>query len=260
MSAHIATISARVGALVGLVLLLAGCGTATSSTPSPEAIATAESVSRDITIGAPYSTTPETEDAGRDTPIVLDGRVFGHGPTGVILAHMRPADQTAWFPFATMLAATGQFTVMTFDFRGFGDSTGEKEFDRIDTDLDAAYAYMRVTLGQSKVFLVGASMGGTASLVLAAREQVAGVVSISAQDQFLALDAASAVPAIAAPKLFVTSKNDVPADRSQMEFWDAAAEPKEQYVYDGAAHGTDLFAAPTGADLTRRLIAFLTSH
>ena len=246
--------------LLAALVLLAACGEAPSSTPSPEAIATAESVSRDVVINAPYSTTPEKEDDERDAPIALDGRIFGRGPTGVILAHMRPADQTSWFPFATMLAATGKFTVMTFDFRGYGDSTGEKEFDRIDTDLDAAYAYMRDTLGQSKIFLVGASMGGTAALVVATREHVAGVVTISAADEFLALDAVAAVPAISSPKLFITSKDDVPAERSQMKLWDAAQEPKEQHVYDGDAHGTALFAPPTGDDLTRRLIAFLLAH
>ena len=71
-------------------------------------------------------------------PVAFLARV----PTGVILAHMRPADQTAWYPFALKLAATGKFTVLTFDFRGFGDSGGEKDFDLLDADLAAAYAYM----------------------------------------------------------------------------------------------------------------------
>ena len=107
-----------------LLILVAGiaaaCGDAVTSEPSPEVVETAEAESRDVTIVAPASTTPESGDNGEE-PVTLDGRVFGHGETGVILAHMRPADQTSWYPFAQVLADTGDYTVMTFNFRGYGD-------------------------------------------------------------------------------------------------------------------------------------------
>lgn len=246
-------------ALTCLALALASCGDSINSVPSPEVVATAESVATDVSFPAPNSTTPQADDAN-DDPIVLDGRVFGRGPVGVILAHMRPADQTSWFSFATELAASGDFTVLTFDFRGYGKSTGDKQFDRIDTDLAAAIAYMRDVLRIDKVFLVGASMGGTAALVAAARVDVAGVVSISSPGQFPPLDAAETVGDIDGPKLFITAEDDVPAMRSQEEFWELAVEPKEQHIYDGDAHGTALFDTAHGPDLERRIVAFLTEN
>jgi alpha/beta superfamily hydrolase len=240
-----------------LAVFLAGCGDPRSSTPSPEAVATAEAVARTVTFDAQYSTTPERGDEEED-PIVLDARVFGDGPVGVILAHMRPADQSSWYPFATELARSGEFTVMTFDFRGYGESTGEKQFDRIDTDLQAAYEYMRDGLGRDRIFLVGASMGGTASLVVAAREEIEGVVSISSPGQFPPLDAVETVDRISAPKLFITAEDDVPAFRSQEAFWEAAREPKLQHIYGGDEHGTALFDGAHAADIKARLVAFLT--
>lgn len=247
--------------LVALPLLLAiACGETARSTPSPEAIETAQSVSRDVAIDAPFSTTPVADDSKRGEPVVLRGRLFGNGPTGVILAHMRPADQTAWFPYATELAALGGFTVMTFDFRGYGDSTGDKDFDHVDTDLTAAYDYMRGELGIQKIFLVGASMGGTASIIVAARRQVAGVISISSPSQFQTMDALAAVSSLDAPKLFVTSEKDVPAKRSLESLMAAAPEPKQQQIYDGNAHGTDLLISPSSADLRRRITAFVSSN
>ncbi len=243
--------------LFGAVTLTLACGDgSTVKKPPEQSIQTAESVSRASTIPAPFNTTPTNDDTD-DTPIALDARIFGSGPTGVILAHERPADQTSWFPFATKLAASGGFTVMTFDFRGYGDSTGDKAFDRLDTDLMAAYDYMRHTLGVSKIFLVGASTAGTASLVVAARVPVAGVISISSPAQFQTLDALDAVSQISAPKLFITSKDDVPAERSERDMLDAASEPKDAQVYDGDANGTDLFAGPHGAELEQRLLEFL---
>ncbi len=206
------------------------------------------------------SATPLPDDEDRTVPIVLDGRVFGDGSTGVILAHMRPADQTSWFPFATELAAVGDYTVLTFNFRGYGESSGDKEFDRVDVDLAAALSYMHRELGIEKVFLVGASVGGTAALVVASREDVAGVVSISSPGSYLQVDALSAVGLISAPKLFVTSRDDVPAARSEEEFWSAAKAPKEHQVFEGQAHGTDLFASPSAAAFEKLLIDFLASH
>jgi len=211
-------------------------------------------------IPAAYSTTPEPDDGDRDEPIVLSGRLFGRGQTGIILAHMRPADQTSWFQFATDVAATGGYTVLTFDFRGFGDSSGEKEFNRVDTDLEAAFKYMQDELGIRKVFLVGASMGGTASLLVAARKDVAGVVSISSPAVYLDIDALAVVSSIKAPKLFITSEDDVPAQRSQEQFWEQARDPKEQEIFEGDGHGTDLFGTPAGARLRARLLDFLTNH
>jgi pimeloyl-ACP methyl ester carboxylesterase len=256
--------AARIAAPILLVVAAAAtsCGETSPASPSPEAIATAEAVSRVIAIAAPYGPTPEGES---EPDVALDGRVFGSGPTGVILVHMRPSDQTSWFPFATELAATGEFTVLTFDFRGYGDSSGDKQFDRIEVDLDAAYRYMRDDLALAEIFLVGASMGGTASLVVASRERVAGVVSISSQAEFPPsgqsdvppLDAVEAVAKIRAPKLFITSEDDPPAARSQEELWIAAPPPKSQMVYEGSVHGTDLFQSEHAADFRARLFDFL---
>jgi pimeloyl-ACP methyl ester carboxylesterase len=246
-----------------LLILVAGiaaaCGDAVTSEPSPEVVETAEAESRDVTIVAPASTTPESGDNGEE-PVTLDGRVFGHGETGVILAHMRPADQTSWYPFAQVLADTGDYTVMTFNFRGYGDSTGDKQFDRIDTDLTAAYDYMKDELDMQRIFLVGASMGGTASLVVGARVPIEGVVSISSPEQFPPIDATTTVGEITAPKLFITSEDDIPAARSQEKFWELAQEPKQQHIYDGDAHGTALFDGPHGDDLRQRIIGFLQAN
>jgi pimeloyl-ACP methyl ester carboxylesterase len=256
--AHLITCVAALLALAGGV----ACGKSTKSAPPPEAIETAVSVSRDVSIEAPFSTTPIADPPDANAPIVLRGRVFGTGKTGVILAPMRLADQTAWFEYATALAQDRAYTVLTFDFRGFGMSTGDKEFEHVDTDLIAAYRYMRDSLGIKKIFVIGASTGGTAALVVAARPGIAlaGVVSISALSQFEAMDAIAAVPSISAPKLFLASDKDVPAKNSEEALWQAATGPKEQYTFDGDAHGTNIFDSPNAVDLAQRLTRFLKAH
>jgi len=53
--------------------------------------------------------------------VLLRGHLYGSGETGVILAHMYPADQSDWTDFAEILAAHG-YQGLTFDFRGFTES------------------------------------------------------------------------------------------------------------------------------------------
>lgn len=192
---------------------------------------------------------------------ILNGRLFGaQNDVLVILSHMRPSDQTAWFSFAQELADNG-YAALTFNFRGYGDSEGEKDFAKLDEDLSAAVRYMG-DRGKRQIFLVGASMGGTTSLVVAAQQDVAGVVAVSAPAQFEDQDALSAVPSVTVPKLFIASEEDAPA-LSFDELLEAAGEPKESETYTGKAHGTDLLQpdqSEHAAAVQERILQFLREH
>ena len=118
--------------------------------------------------------------------VTLEGRLFGDGSTGVVLSHMQPADQRSWFAFANRLADQG-YLVLTYDFRGYcpggegGCSQGELQIPAIWQDVLGAMDFIR-SQGATTVALVGASMGGTASLVAAGQEgtDVAVVITLSA--------------------------------------------------------------------------------
>ena len=77
--------------------------------------------------------------------VTLDGRLFGpdEGSAGVVLAHMFPSDQSAWFAFADRLGQRG-YRVLTFNFRGYcpggdaGCSQGEKSIPAIWQDVEGA--------------------------------------------------------------------------------------------------------------------------
>jgi hypothetical protein len=88
---------------------------------------------------------------------------------------------------------------------------------------------------------------------------VAGVVSISSPARFLMLDATGSVERISAPKLFIASEDDIPAARSQEEFWEIAPEPKEMHLLPGDAHGTDLFLGSDAAAVEQMILDFLRS-
>ncbi len=190
--------------------------------------------------------------------IGLNGHLFGKGEVGIVLAHMYPTDQTSWHGFARTLADKG-YKALTFDFRGYGESGGKKDISQIDKDVEAALAVINKQ-GVKKVFLVGASMGGTASLKVASRENVAGVVSISGPTEFRGLSTKAELSQIKAPKLFIVSRDEHPNAESSQEQYNKTPEPKEIKLLSGSAHGTFIFDTPQKEELEKAILEFLEKN
>jgi pimeloyl-ACP methyl ester carboxylesterase len=195
-----------------------------------------------------------------DDGVGLEGRLFGDGTAGVVLSHMRPADQTSWFRFASRLADAG-YLVLTYDFRGYcpggegGCSEGERDVGEMWRDVVAAVELVR-SEGATSVALVGASMGGTASLVAAAREdlEVRAVITLSAPISIegLVVDG-PLLSQISAGKLFIAGVGDATAARDAQTLHDLAPPPRRVEIVPADDHGTDLLTSGQ-AEVVRRLI------
>jgi len=200
---------------------------------------------------APPAVSFTTEDG-----VTLVGHLFGSGDTGVVLAHMYPADQRSWFGFARELAQAG-YRALTFDFRGYGESGGDRQIDRIDRDMAAAAAFLRGQ-GVNRLFLIGASMGGTAAIIeAAASPQVAGVITLSAPVEFQGLSAREAITTLSPPALFLASQGDRAAAQAARWLYDRAAGPRDIRIVAGAAHGTEMLKAQQGPQVKQAILAFL---
>ncbi len=191
----------------------------------------------------------------------IQGRLFGEGETGVVLTHMFPADQTSWWEFAQALAEEG-YLALAFDFRGYRDSGGDKEIELIDQDVVGALAFLRAQ-GALEVFLVGASMGGTASLKVAAQRgnEVAGVVTLSAPIEFEGINVTG--QRVEVPVLLLAAKGDRSAARNVNLMFDdgIVTDLAERVVYEGVNdHGTDLLKGSSGTAAKSRILSFLETH
>jgi pimeloyl-ACP methyl ester carboxylesterase len=201
--------------------------------------------------------------------VELAGRLFGPdaATVGVVLAHMLPADQSSWFDFADRLAGSG-YRVLTFDFRGYcpggtaGCSEGEKDVAAIWQDVQGAVDYLRKQ-GVRQVGLVGASMGGTASLVVAGEQGdgIGAVVTLSAPE---AIDGLAASPEtlqrVTAAKLFLAGQTDGTAAEVAQRFYDEGLPPKRVEILTTGDHGTDLLTG-NQAEIARTLIlGWLSQH
>ena len=244
--------------LVAVTVLLAAFAVACSSSPSSVQPPRATGVLSDTPAPA------DTLSVGivvQSDDTVLNGRLFGdEHPVVVILSHMRPSDQTAWYPFAQELADAG-YAALTFDFRGYGASLVSRDDSKLDDDLSAALRFLRERPNaKDQIFLIGASMGGTASLIVAEREAIAGVVSISAPSVFQGHDARQAIAGIDAPLLLLASEDDPAARVSLVELEEASGGAAESEIYAGDEHGTDIFTGTNAAAVRARILQFLEEH
>jgi pimeloyl-ACP methyl ester carboxylesterase len=187
--------------------------------------------------------------------VALAGREFGDGRIGVVLAHYASEErgQTMWFSFAQVLRQRG-YRVLTFNFRGYcpggvgGCSDGV--FDKVESWRDVALAADTLRSGgATKVFVMGAGLGGHTCLWAASRAGIefAGVIAVSAPQ--LAIGgpssydlSATILRSITEPTLFIAGNTaDAEARGDARTMFGAALQPKELELFSSAAAGPELF-------------------
>ena len=253
---------ARLLLLICLLLLLAGCSSGTAS--QPVVSATPSPTDKPTPIIAPTPTIPSVPARivhfTTSDHVQLAGLLYGHGKTMVICSHQFHTTKAIWSEsgIPQRLAVLG-YQVLAYDFRGNGDSAGTPDSSKLDVDLRAAVDFAHQQ-GATKIVLMGASMGGTASLKVAAEEQVTAVISLSGPQEFGVNVSDNDVNAITAPKLFLVSENDDSFVTDARHMYAIAHLPKEIHIYPGNAHGTDIFGGNNGDDPAQRVLHFIAQY
>lgn len=190
---------------------------------------------------------------------VLRGRVYGSGPTAVVMVHDFDGDQKDLESLAKTAADRG-FTVLTYNMRGHKPSPGEKEVGSTAADAASAIRYVRRTMQRNQILLVGEGLGGTAVLKAASQEQVLGVVTISAYSQFRGLSVIDDIPRVTAPKLFIAAEGDTETADAARAFQEKAKGPSELKLLPGSARGKALREGVEGEAARDAVLDFLNTH
>jgi len=201
--------------------------------------------------------------------VQLAGRIFGpdDATAGIVLAHMEFSDQSSWYDFADQLGGLG-YRVLTFDFRGYcpggnaGCSGGKKDVAGIWQDVEGAVGLLR-SQGARRIGLVGASMGGTASLVFASQagQDIDAVVTLSAPDSIEGLTAGPDVlQTVTAAKLFLAGDGDASAAQAAQAFYDESIQPKRVEPLTTSDHGTDILEGNQSETSKTLIIGWLGQH
>ena len=190
------------------------------------------------------------------------------GPA-MILLHQCNMDRHAWDGLANDLAAAG-FHVLTFDFRGFGESGGGRPADAAErrkviqekwpSDVDAAYAYLTAQKGveKTRVAAGGASCGVTQASDLATRRhEIKALMLLSGNASDAAKAYLMATPSL--PVFGAASEDDTNAAKGIKEAVEASKSPQSALkLYSGTEHGVPMFAK--NAELEPMIVTWLKTQ
>jgi uncharacterized protein len=116
----------------------------------------------------------ETQDRLRLKGWLAPAAEPGNGMT-VLVANGNGGDRSHRAPLARALVARG-FTVLLFDYRGYGGNPGSPSESGLYKDIKAAYGYLVERFRPQEVILFGESLGSAVATHLAAEEPVGGLV------------------------------------------------------------------------------------
>jgi dienelactone hydrolase len=194
--------------------------------------------------------------------ITLKATYFSPGRPGpaMLLLHQCNMDRHAWDGLAKDLSGAG-FHVLTLDYRGFGESGGDRaQRDKWPGDVDAAYAYLlsQKDVDKSRVAAGGASCGVTQSSDLATRHhEVKALMLLSGSAGDAAKAYLVATPSI--PVFGAASDGDTGAAKGIKEAVESSKNSHSTIkIYSGTEHGVPMFAK--NAELEPMIVTWLKTQ
>ncbi len=167
---------------------------------------------------------------------------------GVILLHQYNSSQNAWNEFAAELQDRG-FAVMTLDWPGHGDSSGElatlTEFDyeAFPTYAAEAVEYLRDINADMNIAVVGSGLGANAALQLAEQDaSIAAVLLVSPQNNYRGIKINGINKKFSRPIYYLVSRTDtISLEATEGLYKNSPSELKELRIAEEAkGRGTKL--------------------
>jgi dienelactone hydrolase len=233
---------------IGLMAVLTACG----GTVSTEAVPTVTASSPMPVVTGPNVSGCFTEKDGEIFAYGddLPGVVTGKGSVGVVITYERNGNVCTWRPLSDRLVAAG-YRVLLYARPGgeYPDEVAAAMAKRLLKDK-----------GVKRVFMVGGSMGATASVPAAEKvgSRVAGVVALSG-----AIDEGDAAR-LRVPLLQIGSEHDAYGGATDLDrAHDAAAKApgNELHVVKGESlHASALFGGAHGPQVLDWIVAFMDRY
>lgn len=186
----------------------------------------------------------------------------GQGPwPAVMLLHMNGGQRSDWDAFAQQLAGQG-YAALAVDMRGHGDTGGQSDWEQAADDLGRVWAYLtsREDVDETRAAVAGASIGANMSLVTGVEEpSVKTVIMLSPGLNYFGVTTDDRIVGYGdRPSLIVASEEDMLSADSSEELHELAIGENELVMYQGAGHGTNMFAQEP--ELTDLMIAWFDRH
>ncbi|MEI6891952.1 MAG: alpha/beta hydrolase [Pontiella sp.] len=168
----------------------------------------------------------------------------------LLFSHGNGEDLSGVLPFFQQFHARG-FSVLMYDYRGYGTSEGSPSYRKIKDDASAVYRWLTndQQVPPEKIIAQGRSLGGAVATWLAAHHTVGGLIlecsflsafRVKTQIPLLPWDKFNNekfIQQVDCPVLVIHGKDDpvIPFWHGQ-KLYEVASEPKEYLWIDGARH------------------------
>lgn len=175
----------------------------------------------------------------------------------ILFSHGNAEDIGMIEPFIWRLRDQG-FNVLTYDYQGYGTSSGSPSEANSYADIDAAFAYLIAEKGlrPDRIILHGRSLGGGVAVDLAARENIAGLILESTFTTafrvvtrypilpFDKFESIKKIDNVKCPVLLIHGTNDWTIGfHHGKSLFAAANEPKYALWIEGAGHNNVFYTA-----------------
>lgn len=185
--------------------------------------------------------------------------------SSIILLHQLNKDRHSYDDFAGKLNKQG-YTVLSIDFRGFGDSDLDKDtFDINDflslvSDVKAAKRFLEEHKANTdKIFIIGASIGANTALNYAPIDTaVDGIVLLSPGLDYRGVKIEESAKVYQGAMLLVSSENDEYSVATAKKLDEIARSAEKRIeLCKGSSHGTDMLR---DSDLEKTIIDWIKEH
>lgn len=252
----------------------------TNLPPTDEPAAESSSVEEPAPAAEALPADPQTVEFTTGDGVSLSGTFFPAAEPSapvVVLMHWAPGSQEDWFAAGkgwpqlalilqnrdTTAALPGRpasYNVLTFNFRGYPPSGGNRDHGQMYQDALAAVAFAKTLDGvdPDRVLTVGASIGSDGAVDGCAGGACLAAISLS-PGSYIGVPYTQAVIDVgeATPVLCVAAQGDGPSPSTCVDAQDAVPDRVETRIYEGSAHGMAMFGSEGESDLLTRILDFL---
>lgn len=174
----------------------------------------------------------------------------------VILVHQLSTDRHEWEPLLRRLAGAPALSTFALDMRGHGESTQRRnrevswndfetaDWEKVADDVLRALNHLREAegLAPARVILVGSSIGSSAVILAASRdESVNAVVALSPGRAYRGVDALSPTGELGERALFAVASREEPDSAATAADMARIASAGQSLVVEGNRHGVGMF-------------------
>lgn len=196
----------------------------------------------------------------------------GHAPNAplVILVHQLSTNRNEWEPLLRRLGGAPAMTTFALDMRGHGESTVRRDrevswndfetadWEKVADDILRVLTHLREAeeLAPTRVILVGSSIGSSAVIVAASRdESIDAVVALSPGRAYRGVDALTPTGALGErPLLAIASRGEAASAETAADMARIAGSG-DSLLVEGDRHGVAMFeSAPESLE---RVVEFL---